>query len=504
MRCTHWALAGLLMVSWGCDTSGGGGGDDEPGDAAAATALSFDVETGAITVGETLTLTASATYEDGTTKAATVTWASSDTAIATVDDGTVTAIAAGEVTITATLETLTATFTLTVEVAPPALEGISVETTLSLDVGDTATLVTTGHYADGTGQVLEGVAWTSSDDTVVSVEGDVATAHREGRAILTASSGGFQAMVEAGVGCAYPPFALRLAFGDTFPALRWDSAFRNGVEGEFALADFYCNDEQYGDKSVLVLVAGAGWCAPCTVYAQRLAPQFPMLEAAGAEIIFFEVEDANYEPATSHFANEHLTRIIGPDKGTRVGDADTLPRPNFLRSSGVIDAFPTVFVVRRSDMRLIADSRMAQYYLPLLDIAEDPDADWSNPGAPMFRNNCEDGDDEAGEPNNSPENATPLAPGAARGGICDVNPDFYQIDIEGDWRFDIEFSHAQGDIDVFVWDAASNQQVTVNGAPVGAQSSDDNETFTHSGPALVNVYGYQGASATYNIILTEL
>ncbi len=505
MRCTHWALAGLLVVSWGCDTDGGGGSDEEnPPGAAVATGLSFDVESGTLIVGETLSLTATAAYDDGTTKSATVAWASSDAAIATVEDGTITAVAEGEATITGTFETFSATFALTVEPAPPTLVGITIESTVTLEVDETKTLVATGQFEDGTEAEITEVEWTSSDDLVVSFEGNVATAHRAGSAILTARSGGFEVTAEAGVGCAYPPFSLGVNFDDTFPALRWDNAYRNGLEGEFALSDFHCYDDRYGDKSVLVLVLGAGWCSPCTIYAQRLAPQFPALEAAGAEIIFFEVEDANFEPATSEYADEHLTRIIGAQYGTRVGDSDTLPRPDFVRSSGIIDAFPSVFVVRRSDMKLIADSRRAEYYLPLLDIAENPEADWSNPGAPMFRSNCEDGDDEAGEPNNEPNQATPIAPGTHRGGICDEGSDFYQVDIEGDWRFDVEFSHSQGDLDAFAWDAAGDQPLQVNGSPVGAQSSDDNETFTHTGPALVRVYGYQGASATYNIILTEL
>jgi len=68
-----------------------------------------------VTEGDTLTLTASTTPSGET-----VDWASSDNTVATVEDGVVTALAAGSVTITASLHdhsSITATKTITVNAA---------------------------------------------------------------------------------------------------------------------------------------------------------------------------------------------------------------------------------------------------------------------------------------------------------------------------------------------------------------------------------------------------
>ena len=84
--------------------------------AVAVTGVTLDKTTAEITVGgETLTLTATVAPENATDK--TVTWETSDAKIATVDGGVVTAVAAGEVTITATAGGKSATCTVTVKAA---------------------------------------------------------------------------------------------------------------------------------------------------------------------------------------------------------------------------------------------------------------------------------------------------------------------------------------------------------------------------------------------------
>ncbi|MCR5184685.1 MAG: Ig-like domain-containing protein [Bacilli bacterium] len=79
-----------------------------------ATALSIG-ENFELTEGGTKKLTATFTPADG--KHADVVWASSAAAVATVADGVVTAVAAGEATITATAGSLTASVTVTVKAA---------------------------------------------------------------------------------------------------------------------------------------------------------------------------------------------------------------------------------------------------------------------------------------------------------------------------------------------------------------------------------------------------
>ena len=86
----------------------------------AVTSVALDKETAEVKEGETVTLTATVKPTDATDK--TVTWTSSDEKVATVKDGVVTAVAAGEATITAKAGDKTAACTVTVKAVPKAPE----------------------------------------------------------------------------------------------------------------------------------------------------------------------------------------------------------------------------------------------------------------------------------------------------------------------------------------------------------------------------------------------
>src|SRR5215471_16551681 len=78
-----------------------------------------------LTVGQTITLVATAQYSDGSTQNVTssATWVTASPSIATVSAGVVTGVAAGTADITATFQTVTATTTVTVSAPsgnPPA------------------------------------------------------------------------------------------------------------------------------------------------------------------------------------------------------------------------------------------------------------------------------------------------------------------------------------------------------------------------------------------------
>ena len=68
----------------------------------------------------------------------------------------------------------------------------------------------------------------------------------------------------------------------------------------------------------------------------------------------------------------------------------------------------------------------------------------------------------------------------------------------------LEFSNSQGDLDVYVVDDQGQPLTGGNVAPIGSDSTTDNESFTHSGPSRILVYGYQAASAPYTLTLTDL
>ena len=129
---------------------------------------------------------------EDTTDDKTVTWSSEDEDIATVENGVVTAVGAGETTITATVGEFTATCEVTV-LSP--LESISVEAdgeTDSLEVGDTVNLTVKYNPEDTTDD--KKVTWTSSDDTVATVdENGVVTAVGGGTATITADVNGHTA-----------------------------------------------------------------------------------------------------------------------------------------------------------------------------------------------------------------------------------------------------------------------------------------------------------------------
>ena len=122
-----------------------------------------------------------------TTDDKTVTWSSSDEDVATVDNGVVTAVGAGNATITATVGEFTAACEVTV-VSP--LESITLSadrTTDNLEVGDTVNL-TVGYNPEDTTDD-KAVTWSSSDEDVATVdENGVVTAVAGGTATITATS----------------------------------------------------------------------------------------------------------------------------------------------------------------------------------------------------------------------------------------------------------------------------------------------------------------------------
>ena len=120
--------------------------------------------------GDPVVCTVTATYSDSTEEeiaADKLEWTSSNTAIATVDKGVVTALAAGEVTITASMDGITKTVTLTFKVSStsgtiateiPSLLNITIsdQTTLYLNAGSVSFLAKT---QDGNDVGSESITW---------------------------------------------------------------------------------------------------------------------------------------------------------------------------------------------------------------------------------------------------------------------------------------------------------------------------------------------------------
>ena len=163
------------------------------------TGVSVVPTAGSVTVGQTLTITASVAPADATNKA--VTWSSSSDSIATVEDGVVTGVAEGDATITVTTEDggFTATCDVTVEAATVAVTGVSVSPTSdSITIGEDLTLTATVEPENATNKT---VTWSSSEATVATVEDGVVTGVSAGNATITVTTedGGFTATCDVTV-----------------------------------------------------------------------------------------------------------------------------------------------------------------------------------------------------------------------------------------------------------------------------------------------------------------
>ncbi|MCD8128320.1 MAG: Ig-like domain-containing protein [Oscillospiraceae bacterium] len=118
------------------------------------TGVALDQTEAALTVGETLTLTATVEPEDATDP--TVTWTSDNESVATVTGGVVTAVAIGTATITATAGDCSATCAVTVTAAQT---GDNTESNVAMDVS--ATELTVGDTVSVTVSVKEGTTVSS-------------------------------------------------------------------------------------------------------------------------------------------------------------------------------------------------------------------------------------------------------------------------------------------------------------------------------------------------------
>lgn len=160
--------------------------------AANLSSISVAPAASSIPVNTTQQFTAVGNYSDGSSRdlTALVTWASS-TATTTIDPtGLATGITAGNTTISATLGTVSGSTSLTV--TAPVIASLTVTPDgLTLGIGMKQQFTATATYTDGSSQDLTAaVAWTSSDITVASIDGNgLATTAGAGTVTITATVG---------------------------------------------------------------------------------------------------------------------------------------------------------------------------------------------------------------------------------------------------------------------------------------------------------------------------
>ncbi len=300
--------------------------------------------------------------------------------------------------------------------------------------------------------------------------------------------------------CAYPGGVHGLSAGAVVPNLAWTGAYDGqGRRVDFDLERFHC-DPSYDRYSILAVIVGAEWCGACAQYLGQLAAQTHGIDAAGALILFIETQDNSYGPANHEVARRVIDRHAPGAPGLRIGDGATRPVPSVIANSPIVQSYPTAFAVRRRDMRVIAQGagRVDFAALARQEMLANPP---SQPDATPPPAGCEE---EALEPNDDAGGAAPIGPGdEITGGICNGTADFYRVGHDGFWTLDLRFTHAQGDLDVYVWDAIRGApMVGLDGNPVGSASDTDNEQLIFLGEQVVMVTGYNGARAPYSMRVT--
>ncbi len=151
--------------------------------------ITLDKTTLALFKGQDATLTATVNPVDATDK--TVTWASSNTSVVTVNNGKVTAVAAGNATITAKAGNKTATCSVSVTVP---VSGVSVSpSSMTLTQGEKQQLTATISPADATNKA---VSWSSSSASIATVDANgMVSAINPGTTQITVTTqdGGYKA-----------------------------------------------------------------------------------------------------------------------------------------------------------------------------------------------------------------------------------------------------------------------------------------------------------------------
>ncbi|MCB9507464.1 MAG: hypothetical protein H6697_07330 [Myxococcales bacterium] len=307
--------------------------------------------------------------------------------------------------------------------------------------------------------------------------------------------------------CGYP-MPTGFDIGQVVPDLVWENAYRaDGTTTKFDLEEFFC-DDAWDRYSSIHFIVTTGWCPNCPNYITYVDSLAEQIEAAGGLVVFLTTETETSAPATSEYSQEHISRHAPNGSGLRIGDGDASPAMQ-VATSPTIQFVPTSFVVRRSDMTVITDQRASEYNLPFVEIAEHPELDWSQPGAPTVRPDvptaCGDEDEEVYEPNNRVDDAKTITFGQFDGGICDTSPDFFRVEEEGRWSLYLGFDSDVGDLDVYIWDTDKQRPLQdADGNDIGSYSTTDDEYLEYAGPALVYVVGYDLATAPYTLLLNPL
>ncbi len=212
--------------------------------------LSLNPTTGSLTAGQTLDITATANWSNGTSTVpydSGCSWTTSNPAVATVNaGGVVSAVGAGSAVITASAAGRSATCTVTVSAPAASLTSITLNPTSgSLTPGQTLDITATANWSNGTATSPydSSCTWTSSNTAVATVNaGGVVTAVGAGSATITAAGGGRSATCAITVTSA-SSFDSRLVGNWSFTDITgtWGSFYHFYANGTFTYSLVYIN-----------------------------------------------------------------------------------------------------------------------------------------------------------------------------------------------------------------------------------------------------------------------
>jgi len=277
------ALSCLLLA--GCSGVGtkslsSGSGQPSSGGqpvSASLSGLSVTPNAASIAATSTVTLHATGSYSDGTTKdlSSSATWTSSDSKIATVSAaGVVTGVANGTATISAKSGAFTGSASITVTGgASPSLSSIVISpASPSIPINTTQQLAATGSYSDGSSRDLTNiVTWSSSTIANATVDATgLASGVAAGSATITATLG--SASKATSVTVTAPTITSISVTPD-------DLTLAIGIDQQFTAS------ANYSDGTVQDLVGGVTWTSSTTSVATIDNNGLAVILAAGTTTI---------------------------------------------------------------------------------------------------------------------------------------------------------------------------------------------------------------------------
>ena len=166
--------------------------------------------------------------------------------------------------------------------------------------------------------------------------------------------------------CTYPEDFNKfgLTGGDIAPPLAWEDAYwGDGSQVPFSFEDFYCNAP--ADKVALVILGSTGWCPNCPQYVDHVSAMAAELNAAGAQVVYYIMQDTGGEPTSSLYAQNYvIDHNVVDDFSVRVGDATTQwiyddgktveDKPGAVQYPYV----PFGWMIKRDNMKVVLDETM--------------------------------------------------------------------------------------------------------------------------------------------------